>query len=54
MVDLWRQRNIFEGDVAQWLEQRAHNLLVEGSIPSSPTKNVTSLSKHNVSQDAVW
>ena len=25
------------GGVAQWLEQRAHNLLVDGSIPSTPT-----------------
>lgn len=30
---------LVRGAVAQRLEQRAHNLLVEGSIPSSPTKN---------------
>lgn len=26
------------GGVAQWLEQRAHNLLVAGSSPATPTK----------------
>lgn len=26
-----------QGGVAQWLEQSAHNRLVEGSIPSTPT-----------------
>lgn len=25
------------GGVAQWLEQRAHNLLVAGSSPATPT-----------------
>ena len=29
--------NIIGGGVAQWLEQRTHNPLVEGSIPSTPT-----------------
>ncbi len=28
------------GGVAQRLEQRAHNLLVAGSIPATPTKSV--------------
>lgn len=27
------------GGVAQRLEQRAHNLLVAGSIPATPTRN---------------
>ncbi len=31
--------NLFDdGRVAQWLEQGAHNALVAGSIPASPTK----------------
>ena len=29
--------NISNGGVAQGLEQRAHNLLVVGSIPTAPT-----------------
>lgn len=31
------------GGVAQGLEQRAHNLLVDGSIPSTPTIKIAHL-----------
>lgn len=33
--------SIASGGVAQGLEQRAHNLLVDGSIPSTPTNQKT-------------
>ena len=33
--------NKLVGGVAQGLEQRAHNLLVAGSIPATPTTDIT-------------
>lgn len=31
---------LVRGGVAQWLEQRAHNLLVAGSNPATPTRKM--------------
>ncbi len=39
-----------EGGVAQWLEQRAHNLLVAGSNPATPTMN----KYHNLLVSPIW
>ena len=43
LTKLKKRGHIIPGGVAQWLEQSAHNRLVVGSIPTTPTKNLVTL-----------